>query len=212
MEWDVSGARPGGIHVLRAKLSDGHKMSPVTPEGGNSSMDNSRSLVLSALLLAKKSRSPRVQACFIFLLKWGSLASLAAWLGACGACALKLPNAKGRFLHAWSAVGDEALAPGHVVCNVGHLPTCDQDDLRATVHASLQIMEELARGGGAEGFAARPIALEARALRGVQPALRAAKGHPEVGAPNLDGSIKEALALAAKLALGEGSEPLRRVV
>lgn len=66
-------------------------------------------------------------------------------------------------------IGDDGLAPGHValalgrlprsaaeVCNVGHLPTCDQDDLRATVYASLKIMEELAGNGeAAEGFATR---------------------------------------------------------
>lgn len=34
-------------------------------------------------------------------------------------------------------------SPGHVVCNVGHLPTADDEDLRATVRSSLKIMEEL---------------------------------------------------------------------
>ncbi|CAJ1361466.1 unnamed protein product, partial [Effrenium voratum] len=38
----------------------------------------------------------------------------------------------------------EDAEPGHVVCNVGHLPTADDGDLRATVRSSLKIMEELA--------------------------------------------------------------------
>jgi len=37
----------------------------------------------------------------------------------------------------------ESPSPGHVVCNVGHLPTADDEDLRATVRSSLKIMEEL---------------------------------------------------------------------
>eukprot|EP00434_Breviolum_minutum_P023962 symbB.v1.2.021147.t1/scaffold1812.1/size105704/11 len=55
----------------------------------------------------------------------------------------------------------EKLVPGHVVCNVGHLPTADEDDLRATVQSSLKIMEELAgvcstqeTAEGASGFVA----------------------------------------------------------
>ncbi|CAK0839449.1 unnamed protein product [Prorocentrum cordatum] len=47
-------------------------------------------------------------------------------------------------------------APGHVVCNVGHLPTADVGDVRATVKASLDIMRELGgldgRGPPAPGF------------------------------------------------------------
>eukprot|EP00927_Polykrikos_kofoidii_P000789 TRINITY_DN10301_c0_g1_i1.p1 TRINITY_DN10301_c0_g1~~TRINITY_DN10301_c0_g1_i1.p1 ORF type:complete len:1205 (+),score=185.24 TRINITY_DN10301_c0_g1_i1:80-3694(+) len=37
----------------------------------------------------------------------------------------------------------ERVEPGHVVCNVGHLPTADLDDIRETVRTSLDIMEEL---------------------------------------------------------------------
>ncbi|CAE8638553.1 unnamed protein product [Polarella glacialis] len=49
--------------------------------------------------------------------------------------------------------------PGHVVCNVGHLPTAHDEDLRATVRSSLDIMNELSEGdldshGATPGFMA----------------------------------------------------------
>jgi len=37
----------------------------------------------------------------------------------------------------------EQSKPGHIVCNVGHLPTSDLEDIRSTVKHSLDIMREL---------------------------------------------------------------------
>lgn len=37
----------------------------------------------------------------------------------------------------------EQAKPGHIVCNVGHLPTADLEDIRSTVKHSLDIMREL---------------------------------------------------------------------
>ncbi|CAK9034104.1 unnamed protein product [Durusdinium trenchii] len=67
----------------------------------------------------------------------------------------------------------EKLAPGHVVCNVGHLPTADADDLRATVHSSLKIMEELSgvslpgdmQGTPAPGFVANLLCVLPKSAR-----------------------------------------------
>lgn len=65
--------------------------------------------------------------------------------------------------------------PGHVVCNVGHMPTADPEDLRTTVRSSLRIMEELHTGDGTcdygtEGFVANLLCI-LPASRAVTPIL-----------------------------------------
>jgi len=53
----------------------------------------------------------------------------------------------------------EQIDPGHVVLNVGHLPTADPIDIRSTVRASLRIMEELNGQTSTPGFVANVLCL-----------------------------------------------------
>lgn len=55
----------------------------------------------------------------------------------------------------------EQTVPGHVVLNVGHIPTADLDDVRSTVRSSLNIMKELSRSDAAPvaGFVANLLCI-----------------------------------------------------
>jgi len=51
----------------------------------------------------------------------------------------------------------EQTKPGHVVCNVGHLPTADLEDIRSTVKHSLDIMRELSGRQDHSGLCTREL-------------------------------------------------------